>query len=65
MSAYICAPEHIGLLATFASGSQIRNSVIHEWRRGSRVEDAMNVAEQLAKANIRSVSHRYPDDWDG
>jgi hypothetical protein len=69
MSAYICSPEHIGILAAFAafaaSGSQIRNSVIYEWRRGSRSEDARCVAEHLAKANIRSVSGRYPDDRDG
>lgn len=67
MSAYICNPEHIGLLAAFAAGNTHEKSVIHEWRApsGSIEADAMSCAEGLAKANIASVAYRYPQDRDG
>lgn len=60
MSAYICNPEHFAALAAFAA--QERDSrAIQEWRSGNPIETARMVAVGLAKENIRSVCHRYPD----
>lgn len=62
MSAYICDPEHFGALAAYAV---LTDSVIHPWRAGDRILTAQNAAQRLARENIRSVAHRYPDDKDG
>lgn len=51
MSAFVCAPEHLGALA---------------WAAGHYLdEDASRVVQLLAKENIASVAHRYPSDGDG
>ena len=63
MSAYICAPSHIGILAAYAATN---DCAIYEWRRRSNdILTAQNVAKGLALENIRSVAHRYPNDKDG
>lgn len=51
MSAYICTPEHIGLLAAIAA----------EATPGVR-GTAANIARRLARENILSVAYRYPYD---
>lgn len=57
MSAYICNPEHIGLLAAYATQS---GAVIRAWDVGNdRGNIAARVAVGLLKENIRSVKHRY------
>ena len=62
MSAYICAPSHIGILAAYAA---VNDCAIYEWRMSNNILTAQNVAKGLALENIRSVAHRYPDDKDG
>lgn len=62
MSAYICAPSHIGILAAYAA---VNDCAIYEWRMSNNVLTAQNVAKGLALENIRSVAHRYPNDNDG
>lgn len=62
MSAYICWPEHFGILATCAVEY---SCVIPEWRYSVEYSDAEYVARGLASENIRSVIHRYPNDRDG
>lgn len=62
MSAYICNPEHIGILAAFAAAN---DCAIYEWRGSNVILTAQNVAKGLALENIRSVEHRYPNDKDG
>lgn len=62
MSAYICNPEHFGILAAYAAS---KRSVFHKFRRDDQVLTAQAVARALAAENIRSVSCRYPDDKDG
>lgn len=66
MSAYICNPEHFGILAAYASQKQC---VIREWDRlthsDNSILEAQRVARCLALENIRSVAYRYPDDKDG
>ena len=62
MSAYICNPEHIGILAAYAA---VNDCAIYEWRMSDNILTAQNVAKGLALENIRSVAHRYPDDKDG
>jgi hypothetical protein len=59
MSAFVCQPEHIGLLAAFLATDQERNSLIH------REEKATRFAITLARQNIDSVAYRYPNDKDG
>jgi hypothetical protein len=64
MSAYICNPEHFGILAAYA----VQHScAIYDWReKGTKsIETAQNVARGLARENIRSVAHRYPDTVSG
>lgn len=67
MSAYICNPEHFGALGAFAT---LNGASLHRWTtrpaKGvsgpvARVKTAQRVATELAKENIRSVQHRYPD----
>ena len=62
MSAYICNPEHIGILAAYAA---VNDCAIYRWRMSDSILTAQNVAKGLALENIRSVAHRYPDDKDG
>jgi hypothetical protein len=68
MSAYICNPEHFGILAWFAVKT---NCVISEWVRSRQpgaatsIANAQSVAIGLARENIRSVAHRYPDAEEG
>lgn len=68
MSAYICNPEHFGVLAAYAVQ---KSCIIYNWEAGStttpagKIANAQNVARLLARENIRSVTHRYPDSEDG
>lgn len=66
MSAYICNPEHIGILAAYAARNEC---IIREWDQnrgaGSTNKNAKAVASGLALENIRSVATRYPEDQDG
>ena len=62
MSAYICNPEHIGILAAYAA---VNDCAIWEWCLSSNIHTAQNVAKGLALENIRSVAHRYPNVKDG
>ena len=62
MSAYICQPELFGLLGAYAA---INQSVISAYRAGDMIPTAQRVAMGLAKENIRSVAHRYPDTASG
>ena len=56
MSAYICNPEHIGVLAAYA----MRGSITKE-----RIFEVQELAKLLMSENIRSVAYRYPNDEDG
>ena len=65
MSAYICNPEHFGILAAFAIQ---RSCAVREWCRtvaGKDIETVQAVARGLARENIRAVAHRYPDSESG
>lgn len=63
MSAYICNPEHFGILAAFAVQ---HDCTIREWGlHFSKIAAAQHVAKGLARENIRSVAHRYPDSVSG
>ncbi len=62
MSAYVCNPEHIGVLAAFATTTK---SPIRAWVKDGLIQTAKSVAKGLARENIRSVAHRYPNDKDG
>lgn len=59
MSAYICNPEHFGILAAYA----VQNDcAVYEWQdRTNPIAAAQRVAKELASENIRSVKHRYPN----
>ena len=63
MSAFICMPEHFGILAAHAA----RNGcVLHAWKESASTSiQSARIARELARENIRSVTHRYPDDKDG
>jgi hypothetical protein len=59
MSAFVCQPEHIGLLAAFlATDQEPKSHVLRE-------EKATRFAITLARQNIDSVAYRYPGDKDG
>ena len=65
MSAYICNPEHFGILAAYA----VRNDcAVYEWQHSRKntlevkIDTAQRIAKGLARENIRSVAHRYGDD---
>lgn len=65
MSAYICNPEHFGILAAFAVQHRC---AVREWCRtvtGNDIETAQAIAKGLARENIRSVAYRYPNDVSG
>ena len=68
MSAYICNPEHFGVLAAYA----VRNDcAVSEWTHSRKntldvkIDTAQRIAKGLARENIRSVAYRYPDSTDG
>ena len=68
MSAYICNPEHFGILAAYA----VRNDcAIYEWKHSrkntldAKIDNAQRIAKGLARENIRSVAARYPEDVSG
>ncbi len=62
MSAFMCAPEHFGLLAAFACRDPDPHRMIPEpWRRPARQAAAVHVAEELARENARSLTARYGD----
>ena len=50
MSAFICDPEHIGKLAKFGQECDPYT-----------FETAMEAAESMARANLKSVAYRYDD----
>lgn len=68
MSAYICNPEHFGVLAALAVEN---DCVIYQWNVASgksvenKIANAQNVARLLARENVRSVAYRYSDSVDG
>lgn len=66
MSAYICNPEHFGILAAYAAQNCC---VIREWDRTTHADNAIleaqRVARCLANENIRSVAYRYPSSESG
>ena len=68
MSAFICQPEHFGVLAALAihPDDQGRITALPEWIvPNNPVLTAQRVARELAAENIRSVASRYPNDKDG
>jgi hypothetical protein len=62
MSAWICNPEHIGLLAAFAAR---RHCVALLEPYAPPGVSAGYIARELARECIRSVATRYPNDTDG
>lgn len=48
MSAFLCSPKHIALIATWAADRGL-------------VKDRSSTARLLAEENIRSVAYRYPN----
>lgn len=56
MSAYVCNPEHIGVLANEMSHANIRIN-------GHRLHP-QEMAVALANANYASIEARYPGEWD-
>lgn len=62
MSAYVCDPSHIGLLAAYAAANDCS---LQQWRDANPVITAQTVARELMAENIRSVAFRYPNDKDG
>jgi hypothetical protein len=64
MSAYVSNPETFGLLAAYAT---LNKCGIYEWTQdsGTSIETTQRIAKGLARENIRSVAHRYPDDASG
>lgn len=62
MSAYICNPEHFGILAAFAVQHRC---CITPWHSTGEIETAQAIARGLARENIRSVAHSYPNDVSG
>jgi len=59
MSAFVCQPEHIGLVAAYVARSN------HPSGQDKRTEQAVRYALTLARQNIDSVAARYPGDKDG
>lgn len=62
MSAFICNPSHLGILAAAAVHYRCP---ISEYANNEPVLIAQGVARELARENIRSVAHRYPQDVSG
>lgn len=66
MSAYILDPAAFAAIAERATQYHARNCIIGPYRKtGHRMDDALHIAAELARANIASVAARYPDDQDG
>lgn len=67
MSAFICQPEHFGILAALTVLPDHKGrTALPEWVvPGEPVLTAQRVARELAAQNIRSVAARYPNDKDG
>ena len=67
MSAFICQPEHFGILAALTVLPDHKGrTALPEWVvPGDPVLTAQRVARELAAQNIRSVAARYPNDKDG
>lgn len=68
MSAFICQPEHFGILAALSVTPDPvgRIAALPKWvHPGGIVLTAQRVARELAAENIRSVAARYPNDKDG
>jgi len=63
MSAYICNPEHFGILAAYAVQ---HDCGIYDWtdRKAEQIQNAQRIAKGLASENVRSVAHRYPNSLD-
>ncbi|MFM2008015.1 MAG: hypothetical protein RLZZ09_3670 [Pseudomonadota bacterium] len=61
MSAYICNPEHFGILGATAAQN---HCVIREWSQKTHADDTLHEAQRVARClaleNIRSVAYRYP-----
>lgn len=62
MSAFICNPEHIGLIAAWATKV---DAVMYALVRDSKEDTAIHVAKILAWENIVSVAYRYSNDKEG
>lgn len=67
MSAYVSNPEAFGILAAYAV---INQCSVSQWTpnrtgRDADLKNAQVIAKGLARENIRSVKHRYPNDKDG
>jgi hypothetical protein len=60
MSAFLCSPNHVALLARYAY-----NDPYHRQRYADQGQTQVDLAETLARANWDSVHHRYPDHGDG
>ena len=62
MSAFICPPEHIAILAIYAARTHNLNCVIYEDRLNNNLSDqAQAVAKRLMQANVDSVNYRYKE----
>ena len=55
MSAWLCTPEHIGQLAI----------KFEEITRGNAYGFAEQIAERMARTNLASLKHRYPEGREG
>lgn len=65
MSAYVSSPESFGLLAAYAI---LNKCGVSDWcfsRKSHDIDDVQRIAKGLARENIRSVAHLYPNDADG
>ena len=60
MSAWLCCPEHVAEIAKHSGACKGRNPHNGE-SYDLTVED---LAELLAKENVRSLQYRYPDTWE-
>lgn len=62
MSAFICNPSHLGILAAATVHCRCP---ISEYANNEPILIAQGVARELARENIRSVAARYPRDVSG
>jgi len=56
MSAFICSPEHVAVLAAFAA-----TNAVAAYQRDSLQDTAKAIADGLMRQNIRSMCDRYSD----
>lgn len=62
MSAFICSPNHVAILATFAARRR-RGDAFRYFHGGAWIEPtAAQLFEVLATENARSVAHRYSEE---